>query len=358
MDFDEGDIMNRRLSIKWCGSSIAALLLCTLTPSAAQTIDVVMSGLDNPRGLAFGPEGGLYVVEAGSGGSGPCQTLRMAQQCYGPSGAVTRLWRGVQERVVAGLPSQVDPAGQAFGAQDISFLGRGGAYVMLGFGGEPSLRGNFGPDGTLFGTLIRASASGQWNVLADVSQFEATDDPAGGLIDSNPFGVIAQPGGRVVTDAGGNSLLFVAANGAISTIATFPSRPQRNTDAVPTGLTVGPDGAYYVGELTGAPFNAAAARVYRVVPGSAPTVFRDGFKAIVDVAFGPDGSLYVVEFAGGMTGLGAPGRLLRVLPNGTRETAVDNLDRPTSVLVDADGVIYVTNKGTSPGNGEVLRIEP
>ena len=32
---------------------------------------VVMSGLDNPRGLAFGPEGGLYVAEAGRGGPGP-----------------------------------------------------------------------------------------------------------------------------------------------------------------------------------------------------------------------------------------------------------------------------------------------
>ena len=31
----------------------------------------VMSGLVTPRGLAFGPDGGLYVAEAGSGGADP-----------------------------------------------------------------------------------------------------------------------------------------------------------------------------------------------------------------------------------------------------------------------------------------------
>jgi hypothetical protein len=29
-------------------------------------VTVLMSGLDNPRGLAFGPEGAVYVVEAES----------------------------------------------------------------------------------------------------------------------------------------------------------------------------------------------------------------------------------------------------------------------------------------------------
>src|SRR3954453_18520488 len=36
---------------------------CPLDP----TLTCVMSGLDSPRGLAFGPEGALYVAEAGSG---------------------------------------------------------------------------------------------------------------------------------------------------------------------------------------------------------------------------------------------------------------------------------------------------
>jgi glucose/arabinose dehydrogenase len=53
----------------------AALLLSSRF-SAAPTVEVIMSGLDNPRGLALGPEGALYVVEAGRGGTGPCQTLR------------------------------------------------------------------------------------------------------------------------------------------------------------------------------------------------------------------------------------------------------------------------------------------
>ena len=338
-------------------SFIAAFLLSALVTSAAPTVEVVMRGLDNPRGLAFGPEGGLYVVEAGRGGTGPCQTLRGMLQCYGATGAVTRLWGGKQERVVTDLPSQVDPAGQSVGAQDISFQGRGGAYITVGFGGNPALRGNFGPDGSLFGSLVHAPASGKWKVIADVSAHETRSNPAGGPIDSNPFGVVAEPGGRVVTDAGGNDLLRIAANGAISTLAVFP-RTARNLDSVPTGLTVGPDGNYYVGELTGAPFHAGDARIYRVVPGSAPAIILTGFKAVLDVSFGPDGSLYVVEFAGGATGLGLPGRLIRVLPDLTREVVLDGLDHPTSVIVDDDGTIYVTNRGVSIGNGEVLKIQP
>jgi hypothetical protein len=271
---------------------------------------------------------------------------------------VTRFWRGTQERIVTGLPSQVNPAGEALGPSDISLHGRGGAFVTIGFGGDPALRSGFGPPGALFGTLIQASAGEAWRVVTDVSAYEALVNPGGGPIDSNPYGILAEPGERIVTDAGGNSLLRIGANGKTSTIATFPSRPVRTTDAVPTEVVKGPDGAYYVSELTGVPFADGAANIYRVVPGSAPEVFLSGFKTVIDIDFGPDDSLYVLEHATGPTFFPGPGRVIRVEPNGNRTEVIGGLTRPTSILLDADGAIYVSNRGTSTGVGEVLKIVP
>jgi hypothetical protein len=74
--------------------------------ATAQTITQVMSGLDAPRGLAMGPEGGLYVTEAGNGtNTGPCTPVAAGSNCYSETGKITRLYRGQQERVVTGLPS-------------------------------------------------------------------------------------------------------------------------------------------------------------------------------------------------------------------------------------------------------------
>jgi hypothetical protein len=48
--------------------------------------------------------------------------------------------------------------------------------------------------------------------------------------------------------------------------------------------------------------------------------------------------------------------VIRVAPNGTRTDVVTGLTRPTSVVVDRDEAIYVTNRGISVGIGEVWRI--
>jgi hypothetical protein len=366
--------MNRLIRILVAAAAILALAIATSASArpdvghAAGTIaseSVVMTGLDNPRGLAFGPEGALYVAEAGRGGSGPCQTLRGATQCYGQSGAVTRLWRGQQERVATGFPSMVSPFGDAWGAHDISFQGRGGAYITTGFGANPTLRPGFGEAGMGFGRLIKMNASGDWNFVADLSAHEIATNPDGGLVESNPYGVLAEPGGQIVAEAAANALLRIRANGEISTLATFPSRAQGRltpngflTDAVPTAVVVGPDGAYYVPELTGQPFETGAARIYRFAPGEAAQVFLDGFKTVLDIDFGPDGSLYVIQHATGPGITPNSGVLIRVAPDGTRTTVRADLNRPTSVLVGADGALYVTDNGTSIGMGQVLRIQP
>jgi len=146
----------------------------------------------------------------------------------------------------------------------------------------------------------------------------------------------------------------VAANGEVSTIAAFRSRPADSTDAVTTSVARGPDGAYYVGELTGAPFVAGAARVYRVVPGANPEIFLEGFKTIIDLDFGPDGSLYVLQYATGPVFFPGPGQVIRVLPNGSRSVVVEGLSFPTSVLAAPDGSLYISNRGTSVLTGEVL----
>lgn len=101
------------------------------------------------------------------------------------------------------------------------------------------------------------------------------------------------------------------------------------------------------------------AGVYRVVPGQAPAVHCTGFKAITDLAFAPGGDLYVVEHAtGGMFFAPNSGQLTRVAPDCARTTVLVGLDRPTSVAVDRDGTVYVTNHGITAGLGEVLRVAP
>lgn len=346
-------------------AATAAVTLLAQSALAQSAYTVVMRGLDNPRGMALAPNGALYVTEAGRGGSGPCAPNAANElRCYGETGAITRLWQGQQTRVIEGLPSTAQPGGAlAGGTNDISFQGTGGAYITMGLGGGPAMAATFG--NPVLGSMLQMAASGTWRIVADIAGHEFANNPDGGFVDSNPFGGLAEPGRRWVVDAGANALLRVSANGRVKTVAVLPSRPNPTPlgppriDSVPTSVARGPDGALYVGELTGFPFVAGLANIYRVVPGQAPAVHCSGFKAIMDLAFGPDGSLYVVEHATG--GLFFPpntGQLSRVNPDCSRSTLLVGLDRPTSLAIGADGAIYVTNYAVTPGIGEVLRVDP
>jgi len=192
-----------------------------------------MSGLNNPRGLAFGPDGALFVAEAGRGGSGPCW-INAQQVCYGPTGAVGRLWQGKQDTVVSGLPSYANAAGRAEGPNAVGLLGMGGAYVTIGLETDPTIRTQ-APELAGFARLVHVSPTalvpGQahppsnvtWEFVADLGTYEIDVNPDCGRIDSNPFAVLPAPGGVIVADAGGNALIRRGANGDLSTFAAFSS---------------------------------------------------------------------------------------------------------------------------------------
>ena len=80
------------------------------------------------------------------------------------------------------------------GANDISFQGRGTAFVTIGWGGNPTLRTNLGSVGSNVGVLIQVEPSGRWRFDADISDFESAHNPVGVPVDSNPYGVLVLGG--------------------------------------------------------------------------------------------------------------------------------------------------------------------
>lgn len=361
----------------------AALSLAGAPPASAQAPEVVASGLANPRGMAFGPNGRLYVTQAGRGGSGRCLTSpEGGEACYGATGRISRInvTNGRKTTIVGSLPSLAvqtgdEPGANATGPHDISFDQDGTAYFVTGLGAAPTARRQLGPVGRRFARLYRTSR-GRVRVVADLGRFEASrypdPDRPGAIADTNPWGVLAAPGAQIlVTDAGGNDVLRVTENGRIKIRAvlpggTAPAPPELGLppgatipyQSVPTGITGGPLGRVYVGELTGFPFPEGAANVFRLAGGSL-RVARTGFTTIIDVATGSDNTLYVLQIASStLAGPPTPGRLLRVDADGTQtELAAGQLTAPTGLAVAPDGeAVYVADRGTSPTEGRVVRI--
>ncbi len=371
----------------------------------APSYTVVSTGLDNPHGLTFGPDGSLYVAEAGSGGAGTClpnPNPTTAPRCYGPSGAITRIRftpDGTpvrQGRVVTGLPSLAVATGiGATGPTGISFAGHNPLpYVVVQVemnvvtSTAPPPRGLGPVDGRYFGDLLRVfpfAGIGLRFPVADIARYQAANIPYNGpdaepKPDTDPYAVLADQatGGAYVVDAAANDLVFVDRARRVSTVAVFPDHsfpgspigcgqaisPTLNNycyQSVPDSIARGPDGALYVGELGGGGAPLGGSSIYRIVPGATtiqqPAVYQGGFTSIGAIAFGPDGSLYVLEIF--ENGLGSPnpsGALIRVAPDGTRTTIASGLAggliAPTGLAISPDGkAAYVSNFGIFPKNG-------
>ncbi|MEG3841072.1 ScyD/ScyE family protein [Microcoleus sp. herbarium14] len=343
------------------------------TPQISQ-IEVLASGLDGPRKLSLGPDGALYVTEAGRGGTGvsiPSPSIPGAFLSYGATSAITRIQNGNVERVVTGLPSVALPDGSdASGVHDIEFDAYGNAYAIVGLASNPANRDNLlqVPDFSHLIAIDNFDGGASWTRLTDFGVYEQNNNPDGQDVITNLFDLLIEDNTAYVVDAGANDLLSQRGFGDELTLeAVFSSSTAIDPltgesvviQPVPTSVAVGPDGALYVGELTGFPFQTETAKVYRINAEGKPFVYAGGFTHIVDLAFDKSGGLYVLEYdANGLLNEGDAGALIYVSPDGKTRTTIadDELINPTGLEIGANGDIYISNKGFVAGQGEVLRL--
>ena len=334
-----------------------AMAACLCTPGALQAQGGGSYEFATPVfGLAIAPDGAFLVADAGAG--------------------IVRL-RGNHGRLIASLP----------GVTDVAPIGSGMMWAVTGGFPVPSPQ-----------KLFRVSRNGRTTLIADLLAFETAVNPAGGTIESNPFDVAALGGARaLVADAAGNSLLIVNKQGDVDWVATLPNElvstanvkqlhncplgppaicglpPMIPAQPVATSVAVGPDGAYYVGELKGFPAPTGESRVWRIEPGTlhahcgtspACMVVADGFTSIVDLAFGRGGKLYVVEldeaswYAVEVTHNGVGGTVNACETRfWTCAPVKTDLPQPIAAAVNRKGRVYAVINALEPGEAEIVRVK-
>jgi hypothetical protein len=295
--------------------------------------------------------------------------------CFGTTGAVTAVnRRGHQWRVVSGLPSIAAPGGfQAIGPSDVTPVDEGSLAVVIGLGADPAVRDSMPAEAQSLATLqLVRTRTGRMRTIADFGAHEAATNPIHDP-DSNPSSVIRDGSRFVVTDSGGNTLVSTSWSGRVRTEAVFqdqmaeappflglPPGTQIPAQAVPTAVVKGPDGAWYVSQLTGFPFQPGLANIYRVRPGHAPTVWASGLTNVTSLAFDGKGRLYAVQIAdegllNGAEGSLPSGSLVRVRRSGNHTVVADNLEAPYGVAI-RDGAAYVSTCSVCPGGGAVWKV--
>jgi hypothetical protein len=327
------------------------------------TLKTVVSGLDNPRGLAFGPDGRLYVAEAGHGGPS-CSPD--GSTCVGLTSGISRIniAAGTSRRVVKGLISVAGSDGTAAtGVDGVSFQGNSlygietGASAQVPPSGFPAWLTRAARN--QLGRLIRANTStGRWSSVANVGMRDWVwsgnhkNLVPGQFPDANPYGVLALPGTQWVVDAGSNTLDRVH-NGTVSVVRFFPNPP--SSDAVPTCLAKGRDGALYVGELTGGGNAPGASVVWRFAPSTGRlTKWATGLTAVTGCGFGRNGLFYATELSSLGLDNAAPGtgRVVQVPAHSSSPVIiVAGLNFPGGFAAGPGGALYVSDWSVLPAHG-------
>lgn len=365
-------------------AGLGAALMCCLGAAGAAastaphaTVTTVVSGLDNPRDLDFGPGGVLYVAEAGHGGKQCLTGGPEGTACFGFTSGISRVNRShhTARRIVSGLVSAAAPDGTfATGVDGISVRGHhiygivtGSPDAVPGNAFTASFRARVKAQ---LGRLIAASTDGSWRSIGSVGHRDFVWSAhhqnlvPGQFPDANPYGVLTLKHGRsFVVDAGSNTLDEIGRDGRVHVLAFIPNPP--SSDSVPTCVDRGPDGALYIGELTGGGNAPGASSVWRYSSKSGRlTRWATGLTAVTGCGFARDGRFYATEFSTKGLDKAAPGTgaVVRVLPHSTSPiTVVNGLNFPGGFAARGDS-LYVSNWSIAPARnnggptGQVVRI--
>lgn len=160
-------------------------------------VSTYATGLTNPRGMTFGPDGSLYVAEAGTGGtqtpadidpSCPVNVNVFSPYTAGYSGRVTRvLANGTTETVADNLPSMTDVTAVSYGPTDVAFVG-GTLYVLIEMGGCSHALPEDLP------AILRVNPDGSTTSVANLNAWLA-DNPPHFIKDTNPATTDLEPDG-------------------------------------------------------------------------------------------------------------------------------------------------------------------
>jgi hypothetical protein len=338
------------------------------------TVEVVATGLNVPRGLVYDREHHrLLIAEAGvaAGNTAPCAPGGNGTLCYGATGSVYSFSLNPNKesgRIITGLPSLSNPAGNFVqGLEDLS-LYHGRLEGAIALNATPDTRTALGPDAANLGQAVAFGPRGQVTPIADIATLET--QLYGPTAKSDPWGIASGRFGTLIADAagapaagsdfGGNDVLQLK-HGTLTQLVAFPQRPvpgnaSKMMDSAPSTVVQGPDGAFYVGELTSFPYPPGGAVVWRVVPGQQPTVFASGFSKVIDIAFDSRGRLLVLDTGG----RNSPEELFRVDRDGTQTLLVaqsQGLNDPSGIAVVNDHTFYITNNGSGTGgDGQLLKV--